>query len=308
MSYLRKKIKEIAKYLPFQIGYRLQLCRYRLTIKNKFYKLHGYKLNISEPVTFSDKIFYRKYYGNFETMSFFADKLRVRDYVSQKVDEDILIPLLGKYKILTLNDLDKLPNQFVLKTNHGSGSDHIEIVRDKSRANLSLICSKMNNALKEPFGYSGDERFYSLMDRYIIAEKYLANDDSDLPDFKFHCFKGHEPYIAVDCGRFKEHKRGVFDVNWNLTDIEINDTFKPLSAYPKPKNLAKMIEIASSLSEGFDYIRVDLYNVNGKLYFGELTQTPANGMETIKPLHYAYKLGAMWKLDCNNEYLYRSNR
>lgn len=280
-----------------------QICVYELLKNNMFEKYYGYRLNIKNPETFSEKIFFRKYFGNNEVMANYADKYKVRDFVRDKIGEEYLIPLYGVYDKLTIDDLEKLPEKFVVKTNHGSGDLHIEIVKCKSSHDLKMLVHKMNHALTLNYGYAAHERYYSFIERKIIIEKYMEGSNGELSDYKFHCFKGTGHFVAVDEGRFVEHLRSVYDENWNLTDIKLND-FKPIGYRDKPKNFELMQELALKLASDFDYVRVDLYNVNGNIYFGEITQTPANGLERITPIKYAKIWGEMWKMDVNNKELY----
>ena len=265
--------------------------------------MHGYELNETAPKTFSEKLFYRKRYGNFDAMSKFSDKYNVRSYVEEKIGSQYLIPLLGVYERLKLDDMAMLPNQFVVKTTHGSGKKHIEIVRDKSSHDLKGLVKRMNHALTLDFGYDRRELWYTKIEKKIVIEEFLLSDEDVPDDYKCHCFGEHDMYIGVDRGRFQEHKRSIFDKDWKLTNISLN-IFSPLGVCDTPPNFELMKTLALKLSEPFDYARVDFYNINGVIYFGELTLCPANGMEILEPRKYADLWGDLWKLDKKNKSLY----
>ncbi len=282
----------------------IRKCKYRINRDHEFFRNHGYKLNLKNPVTFNEKLYYRKYYGNFDAMSVFADKYKVRDYVSKKIGSKYLIPLLGVYNEFTKSDWDKLPNRFVLKSNHGSGPRHLHIVTNKDIESPENIIVKFKRALNESFGLVKQEPFYARINKLILAEEYLESDNLTPNDYKFHCFK-NKVFIQVDSERYEDHKRSIFDVNWNEMDYKLDSKFPKIEDCSPPKNLNKMIEIAKILSEDFDYIRVDLYNINGKIYFGELTQTHGNGTENFEPSNVDREWGSYWILDKNNKDLYQ---
>ncbi|RWX56623.1 ATP-grasp fold amidoligase family protein [Photobacterium chitinilyticum] len=269
-----------------------------------FFTKHGYHLNVEKPVSFNDKLYYRKCYGNFDTMAMIADKYRVREYIEQRIGSDYLIPLLGTYDSFSYDDWNKLPNSFVLKTNHGSGPDHVEIVKDKNKANPGEIIKKFRNALNDDFGLLTNEPFYQKIQRKIIAETYLESGMFTPDDFKFQCF-GDELLIQVDRGRYENHQRSIFDRNWVEMDYKLNSSYSKIDKCAVPDNLSEMIRLAEILSKDFDYIRIDFFNIDGKIYIGELTQTHGNGLEDFKPTKIDFEWGGYWKLDIDNELLYR---
>lgn len=293
-------IKLIDRLIPNSLSKHFRRWKYDRRYKRRFKEVHGYELNEHDPKTFHDKIFYRKRYGNFEELAKYSDKYKVRTYVERKIGSEYLIPLLGIYDYLTLDDLKELPNKFVVKTTHGSGKKHIEIVQDKLQHDLSSLVKKMNYALTLDFGYDRRELWYTKIQKKIIIEAFLESEEDVPDDYKCHCFNNNGLFISVDRGRFKEHKRSVFDENWHLTNISLN-SFLPVGVIKKPKNFELMKELARNLSEDFDYIRVDLYNVDGKIYFGELTLSPANGMEVLKPQKEANLWTKLWKLDTEHK-------
>jgi len=283
----------------------------KMFLKKKFKKIHSYELNLKKPKTFNEKIQYRKVYGNHKFMSLIADKYRVRKYVKDRIGEEYLIPLLAVYDRITVEDLKKLPNQFVIKTNHGSGKNHIEIVRNKIEVNLEELALKMNKALKENFGYGTYQDFYSLIEPKIMVEELLLDNNQIPEDYKFHCFKNkgnNKIFIQVDKGRFDKHKRNLYDENWGFIEMKHNSIYLHSKPMKEPNNFSEMKKLAISLLEDFDYIRVDFYSINGKIYFGELTQTHGNGFEEFEPLCWDEIWGKFWELEYDNRQLYIKKR
>ncbi|CAM3051822.1 ATP-grasp fold amidoligase family protein [Moritella viscosa] len=302
-------MKIIDRIIPDSLSKHVRRWRYDLRYKRKFKELHGYELNEDNPNTFAEKIFYRKKFGNFEEMAKFADKYTVRKYVEKQIGAEYLIPILGIYEQLKIADFDDLPNKFVVKTTHGSGKNHIEIVRDKASHDLDKLIEKMNYALTLDFGFVRRELAYTKIEKRIMIESFLPSESDTPDDYKCHCFTNDEIFIGVDQGRFTEHKRSIYDENWNMTDIALN-TFPPVEDCKKPVNFELMKQLVRKLAENFDYVRVDFYNINGKMFFGELTLTPANGMESLQAIkqgdNWGEKWGKLWVLDKENKLLYRN--
>lgn len=255
--------------------------------------------NLDNPVRFSEKIQRRKWLYNKPIYSKLADKYEVREYVKEKVDEKILIPIYFAKAQITVNDLKKLPNSFVLKTNNASGTNII--VKDKKKENLQELVDRMNEYVKCKFWYRTFELFYKNIKPLIIAEQYLETDDGYVPnDYKFHVFNNKNSrkiIIQADHGRYTEkHDRAYFDEEWKMLDFNNGKTFESIDfKFKKPKNYKKMLDIVYTLSEDFDYVRVDLYNDNGKIYFGEITFTDGSGLDPFDPDEADYVWGEYWQ-------------
>lgn len=254
------------------------------------------KLNLDNPKRYSEKIQLRKLNYNNPLYILCADKYKVREYIKEKIGDEYLIPLYFAKKEITKEDLEKLPNQFVLKTNNASKTNII--VNDKEKLNIDDVVKKMNKFIKYKFGYRTFELFYNEIDPLIIAEKYIGTENQVPNDYKFHCFRQLDGkvkiLVQVDVGRFSDnHYMAYFDETWNMQPFGIEER-KRSTTFAKPKNLSKMIEISKKLSKDFDYVRVDLYEVRGKIYFGELTFTDGSGYDVLQPDKYDIEWGTYW--------------
>lgn len=254
----------------------------------------GRELDWDNPKSYTEKMQIEKLKENIVKTQL-ADKYLVRDWVENKIGKEFLIPLLGTWDCFDDIDFNVLPNQFVLKTNHGSGTNII--VKDKSTFNIKAARSTVKNWMKTNYAYTtGFEMHYSDIKPKILIEKYLETDLGELQDYKFLCFNGKPYYCWVDLGRYTNtHTRTVFDMQWNIqpwTQERYGISKVPIK---KPKNFERMIEIVTVLCQGFSHVRVDLYNVSGAIYFGEMTFTNGSGFDRIIPEEYDYTLGSMWK-------------
>ena len=230
---------------------------------------------------FGEKIQYLKLYGNLEKYSDFSDKYKVREYVSSKIGKEYLIPLLGVYNKPEEINYSALPNKFVLKANHGCGYNII--VRDKDNINVSKINKKLAKWLKEDYYKIKKEYQYKDIERKIICEEFISDENDKLLDYKFFCFDGNPEFLAVYSDRNDGHEIKLDDLEWNDLNLKETKIKNYKGKFEKPENFEKMIEISKRLSKDFQFVRVDLYNVSGKIYFGELTFTHASGKRAFRP-------------------------
>ena len=223
-----------------------------------------------------------------------VDKYEVKKYVADLIGSEYIIPTLGiwnKFEEINFNDL---PNEFVLKCTHDSGG--VFLCRDKSKMNLKNIRIKFKLMLNRNFYYRNREWPYKSIKHRIIAEKFMGNN---LNDYKLFCFNG-EPELILVCSDRKEKsglKEDFFDKNWNHLDIKRPKHPNSTKKINRPENLNNMIELSRKLSSGTKFLRVDFYEIGGKLYFGELTFFPAGGFETFEPAEWELKLGDLLKID-----------
>lgn len=255
-------------------------------IKKQFKKHLGYEIDFNrEPETFNQKIQFRKIYDDNPLYSICADKYRVREYVKEKIGEEYLVPLYLVTDKLTEEQWDKLPNSFVAKANHNSGP--VQIVKDKTKANKKEIIRELNNQLKLDYGILSMEKYYSGIPRNIIVEKYLKDN---IEDYKFHTFRGKVYLERIT----REGLGSMYSVDvWKNMNFSIGYQVDN-NIYPKPKNFEKMLEMVKKLSQEFEYVRVDLYNVDGKIYVGELTFCESSGFGKFTNEEWDYIFGSYW--------------
>lgn len=258
-------------------------------IKKIFKKNLGYDINFdNEPITYNQKIQFRKLFDDNPLYSICADKYKVREYVKEKIGEEYLIPLYLVTDKLTIEQWDKLPNSFVAKANHNSGP--VQIVKNKENVKFEKIFNELNSQLKIDYGILSMEKYYSDILPLIIVEKYLKDE---IEDYKIHCFRNDEFYIDVCTRETGKTESVLYDKNWQNLGVTAGKLSN--KKFAKPKNFDIMLKIAKKLSEDFDYVRVDLYNVDGKIYFGELTFCENSGFGKFSDESWDYKFGNLWK-------------
>ena len=274
-----KKMVGFLKWLPDK-----QYLRLYYFIK---FKRH---LNLKNPQTYNEKLQWLKLYNRRPEYTTIVDKYEVKKFISNIIGEQYIIPTLGVWDSVEDIDFDALPNQFVLKCTHDSGG--LVVCKDKSSLDISETKNILNKALKTSFYYIGREWPYKNVKPRIIAEKYMEDTlTGELRDYKFFCFDGVVKSFRVDTERGTGNvKMDYFDRNGKHMPFERGH--KNADVMPKvPQNINEMMDIAEKLSKGFCHLRVDLYNANGEIYFGELTFFSANGMVPFNPKEWDYKFG-----------------
>ena len=256
------------------------------------------------PQRWTEKLqLYKMYYRN-PLLGTCVDKYEVRKFVEEKGLSNCLTKLYAVYNNADGIDTDKLPDSFVLKTTNGGGGLNVLLVKDKKRIDLPKVKKEFKtwtDGFKPGAVPAGREWAYSqIKSSRIVAEELLINrenPEAGIEDFKILCFHGEPKYIIVDKDRYIDHKRNFYDTEWNRVDVTTDhDQFN--TPYPKPKNFGEMLRIAKILSEDFPFVRVDLYNVEGKIYFGELTFYPWTGYVQFTPDSFDFELGKL--MDCSS--------
>jgi len=257
----------------------------------RLYKIRvGKKLNISNPQTFNEKLQWLKLYDRKDIYTTMVDKYEVKKYVSDIIGEQYIIPTLGIYERFDDIIFDDLPNQFVIKCTHDSGG--VFVVKDKNNIDLKKIKKFINKHLKKNYYYPCREWPYKNVVPRILVEKYMK---SDLNDYKFFCFNGKPKYCLVCSERNIKLKETFFDLNWNIVPFKRKD-YSVDNKIIRPEKLDLMIELAKKLSCNVPFLRVDFYEIDGVVYFGELTFYPANGLSRFDPDEWDYKLGQLIEL------------
>lgn len=287
-------VDSCVKKLGFLLSDKLYLSlRYRCLI--------GQWIDWKHPKRFTEKLQWLKVYNYKPEYTCIVDKLAVKDYVADCIGKEYIIPTLEIWDRVDDIDWDALPDQFVLKTTHGGGGGGVVVCPDKSRFNKEEAIEKLSVSMRTNAGKTYREKPYLNVPRKILAETYIKPEASaddcqstDLYDYKFFCFNGEVNFFKVDFGRFIEHHANYYDIDGNMLNFGEAD-FSPLPNYALelPENLKEMIKLAEQLSKGEPFLRVDLYNVRGKIYFGELTLYPASGFGKWTPDETDFKIGDM---------------
>lgn len=260
-------------------------------------RIFGRKLNLKEPKTFNEKIQWLKLYDRNPTYSKMVDKYEAKNYVENKIGKEYIIPTLGVWEEFDKINFSELPNQFVLKTTHDSGG--VVIVKDKDKMNLVKTKKIIEDSLNNNYYLQGREWPYKNVKHRIIAEKYMVDESGyELKDYKFFCFNGIAKVMFIASDRQNTNEETKFD----FFDMEFNH-LPFTNGHPnsnkiiiKPKSFEKMKKLAEILSEGIPQVRIDFYDINGNIYFGEMTFSHWSGFVPFIPDEWDYRLGSMINL------------
>lgn len=267
-------------------------------LKKIFKQKLGRSLNLDNPQTFNEKLQWLKLYYRNPILTTMVDKVEVKKYVADKIGEEYLIPTLGVWNSFDEINIKELPNQFVLKTNHDYGG--IVICEDKLKLDYNFTKRKLSKHLKRNFYYSGREWAYKDVKPQVLAERYMVDQETgDLRDYKFFCFDGEPKLLFVATDRQRKDdilKFDFFDLSFNHLNVTQGKRGHNREGIKKPINFEKMIELTKILSEGLPHVRVDFYEINGKIYFGELTFYHDSGFQPFIPEEWDYKLGSYLNL------------
>lgn len=269
-------------------------------IKIYFNHYMNYKLNLNNPKTFNEKLQWLKIHDRNQIYSKLVDKYEVKKYIAEKIGDEYVIPTIKVCENMDNIDLSTLPEKFVLKATHDSGS--VKICRSKKDFNFEKVKKELNKSLKKNFYEVAREWPYKDVKPRIMIEQYMEDEvQKQLIDYKFYCFNGipHFLYISSGLENHESAKISFLNLDWTFAPFsrEDYDSFEKLP--PKPKNFENMIEIAKKLSKDFTFIRVDLYEINDKVYFSELTFTPCSGVMPFSPSIYDEKIGELLQLPIN---------
>jgi len=295
MSKLSKFIKSPLLLFVFLSNRGINLFNDKTYLKIRYFATFKKILNLQTPQTFNEKLQWLKLNDRKDIYTKMVDKYEAKSYVSKIIGNKYIIPTLGIYNNFDEIDFNKLPNQFVIKCTHDSGG--LVIVTDKSKLDIKKAKKKINKSLKRNYYYLGREWPYKNVKPRIIVEKYMKdNKDTSMRDYKFFCFNGN-PYCILLCNdRNTELKETFFDLNWKILPFK-RPNHSIDTNIEKPHNLDKMIEFSKKLSLNIPFLRVDFYEINGNLYFGELTFYPAGGFSKFEPEEWDLKLGNLIDLN-----------
>ena len=278
------------------IGYKFfNLLPDKLFIQLKFFKNFHRFPNLKNPKTFNEKLQWLKLYDRNPYYTKLVDKYEVKKIVAGIIGNEYIIPTIGVWNSANEIDFDTLPNQFVLKATHDSG--RIIICKDKDKLDKEWAKKEMAKSLERDFYALTREWPYKNVPRRIIAEELIEDNTGDLKDYKFFCFNGKVEFFKIDFNRFIDHKANYYNLKWEIQDFEeIVCPNDKTQQHLQPKNFNKMVEFAEKLSKGLPFSRIDFYNTNGKIYFGEITFFPNSGMGKFNPTDVDITLGEMIKI------------
>ena len=278
----------------------------KLYLQLRFYCEVGHRLNLKHPKTFSEKLQWLKLYDRQPKYTMMVDKVKVKDYVANIIGEGHIIQTLGVWDKPEEIDFDTLPECFVLKTNHSGGSTGIVICRDKASFDRKSAINRLKKSLQSKGFYDFREWPYKNVERKVFAEEFVVPPSGvkDLPDYKWFCFNGEPCYCQVIQDRTTRETIDFFDINWNHQDfvglnqlVGVNPQItKAIAPPPRPTNLEQQLCIARQLSKGMPFVRIDLYETEKGVFFGEITFYPMSGFGGFTPSEWDYKLGELISL------------
>ena len=285
--------------------YLINATPFKKCVPDKWYLTIQYRcfcgkfINWKNPKTFNEKLQWLKVYNRKPEYTMMVDKVKVKDYVAQKIGEQYVIPTLGVWDKPEDIDFDALPNQFVLKCNHDSGS--ICICRDKKTFDKSKAVSKLKAAMKRDMYWDGREWPYKNVEKKVFAEKYMVDESGiELKDYKFFCFGGVPTYCQVISDRNTNEKIDFFDMQWErlVGLVGLNDSVhnseQDISC---PDSFSEMKSLAAKLANKLPFSRIDFYEINHRPYFGEITFFPADALGSFRPMDWNDRMGEMISLN-----------
>lgn len=273
-----------------------------LYLKIMFRLKMGYKLNLKNPQTFNEKLQWLKLYNRKPKYTQMVDKFEAKTVAENILGNDYIIPTLGVWDRFEDIDFSSLPDRFVLKTTNGGGGGGVIICRDKNKLNLPSVAEQLNSSLKENIYQQFKEWPYKNVIPRILAEKFMVDESGELRDYKFYCFNGEPKVFLVASERFSGHRTyfDYFDMEGNhlpFTQGGMNNPITPTL----PSTFEEMKQVAMKLSHGLPHVRIDLYSVDEKVYFGEFTFFDSSGFEKFTPWEWDGIFGNWLKLPTSSK-------
>lgn len=267
----------------------------RRAFVRRYKRIFRERPDVENPRTFNEKVLWVLINDKAEDKRGLVDKYAVREFVEDRLGSKGYVPqLFGAVASAEEIDGIDLPDEFVMKPSHLSNA--IKFIKGRQGCDRNELKRLARSWLKRNYVREGGGLQYAIDCPRIIFEEFLQVKGGVPDDYKFFCFDGAVQFIQVDRDRFIHHKRGIYDADLNLFLCQIG-TYESLGRINRPENYEDMVKIAGRLAEGFDFVRVDLYNIEGRIVFGEMTFTPGGGIERFVPHEWDLKFGSYWKLD-----------
>lgn len=239
----------------------------------------GVKPDLKNPTKFSEKIQWLKLHDHNPLYTTLVDKYAVKELVRERLGEKYVIPVIAEWDSPLDINWDALPERFVIKTNHDGGGHGIVICKDRSTFSISKAMQELNHSFYRSSYMVGREWPYKNVEKKIFAEQFVTDSNGELRDYKFFCFNGKVKCFKIDYNRQIYHQANYYDPQCNLQMYgETAYPFNPNADIHIPENINEMVSLAEKLADGLPFVRVDFYNVDGRIYFGEFTFYPAGGM------------------------------
>lgn len=287
LSYYIKEPRNLLRSLQCHFPY---LFTNKSIIISDYWAGMGTTPNLKNPTTFQEKIQWLKLNNRIPSYRKYVDKIEVKDVVSQIIGEQYIIPTLAVWDSIDDINFDSLPQKFVIKNNHSASAAGVVIVKDKRTIDWQSCLQQLRKDYNYDIYYNHREWVYKGINKRTFIEPLLeTKDGSELNDYKFYCFNGEPKYCQVIGSRFTQETIDFFDMEWNhMPFYGLNPAARPAA---RPAAYDEMIHIAAKLSKNIPFVRVDLYNVDGKIYFGEMTFYPGSGIGVFQPQEWNKKLG-----------------
>ena len=296
-----KTVRDIGKSFLYHFGGKFPDALY---LRLMYYFQTGKRLHLKHPKTYNEKLQWLKLHDRKPEYTTMVDKYAVKEYVANIIGQEYIVPTLGVWNRPEEIAWDELPHQFVLKTTHGGGSKGVVICRDKEKLDREKTVRYLQTAMKHDFYKNYREWPYKAVKSRIIAEEYLSDDnpstssgqENGIKDYKFFCFNGRPLYCGVFSGRWSRMVADYFDMEWSHLPFTLKGNPFAGTTPSKPKAFDTMYRLATKLAVGHLHIRVDFYEVNDKVYFGELTFFSASGFGQFNPDEWDEILGSQFEL------------
>ncbi len=295
---LKKGLTDRRTFVRYFMMLTARLWPDRLYLKVRYWVCLGVWPDLDHPVTFNEKLQWLKLHNRRPEYTRMVDKVAVKEYVSSVIGSGYVIPTLGVWDRPEEIDFDTLPDRFVLKTSHGGGSNGVVICRDKKSLDRRGVIRRLKEAMGQEIYVHNREWPYKNVRRRVLAEALLEDPSGeDLKDYKLFCFDGKVKFGKVDVDRFTGHRANYYDLTWTLQPFgELCCLPLPDRKIDRPDNWELMVELAERLAKDIPFVRVDLYSVQDRVYFGEMTFFPAAGFGEFVPVEADRTIGGLLHL------------